>query len=172
MMKWTAKDLTEMAMLAALVCTLTFTIKIPVPATNGYTHLGDGMIFLGVLLLGWRKMAPAAAIGAALADLLGGYVHWVLPTVVIKGAMVVVMGIALEKLFKNWPQGWIAAAILGGALQICGYTLIKVFYLGGPAAALATVSNIIIQTTVAIVLTAVLVTALKRTAVGDKLFIE
>lgn len=169
MKKWTTKDLTEMAMLAALVCTLTFAIKIPVPATNGYTHLGDSMIFIGVLMLGWRKAAPAAAVGAALADLLGGYVHWVIPTVLIKGAMVVVMGLALEKLFKSWTQGWIAAAIVGGALQVSGYTLVKVFYLGGPVAALATVPNIVIQTTAAIVITAVLAAVLKRTAVGDRL---
>lgn len=171
MKKWTTKDLTEMAMLAALVCTLTFTVKIPVPATNGYTHLGDCMIFIGVLFLGWRKAAPAAALGAALSDLLGGYVHWILPTLVIKCAMVVVMGLALEKLFHSWQHGWIIAAALGGALQVVCYTLVKIFYLGGPAAALATVPNIVIQTTAAIVITAVLVTALKRTAAGSKLLV-
>lgn len=171
MKKWTTKDLTEMAMLAALVCTLTFTVKIPVPATNGYTHLGDCMIFMGVLLLGWRKAAPAAAMGAALSDLLGGYVHWLLPTLIIKGLMVVVMGLALEKLFHNWRRGWIVAAALGGALQVICYTLVKVVYLGGPAAALATMPNIVLQTTAAIVVTAVLAAAIKRTAAGDRLLV-
>lgn len=169
MRKWTTKDLTEMAMLAALICVLTFTVKIPVPATNGYTHLGDCMIFTGILLLGWRKGAPAAAVGAAMSDLLGGYVQWMLPTFLIKGAMALIMGLALEKLLGRFKHGWIMAAALGGTVQIAGYTLVKVVYMGGWAAALATTPNIVIQTTAGIVMTAVLVTALKQSEMGNKL---
>ena len=169
MKRWTTRDLTAMAMLAALVCVLTFTVKIPVPATNGYTHLGDCMIFLGVLLLGWRKALPAAAIGAAMSDLLGGYVHWVLPTLLVKGIMVLVMGLAWEKLFATWSKGWMAAAVLGGIVQIGGYTVVKILYFGGPAAALATLPNITIQTTAAIIITAALAAAITRTAAGRQI---
>ena len=58
------KDLTKMGLMAALVFFGTFFIKIP--SISGYTHLGDCMIFVSVLILGWRKGAVAGGIGAAL----------------------------------------------------------------------------------------------------------
>ena len=64
------KDLTKMSIMAALVFLATYFIKIP--SINGYTHLGDCMIFLSVLILGWRKGALAGGMGAALADLFRG----------------------------------------------------------------------------------------------------
>ena len=73
--------------MAALVMAATSFFKIPVPATNGYVHLGDALIFLSVLVLGRRNGTIAAASGSALADLLGGYAHWAPWTFVIKGLM-------------------------------------------------------------------------------------
>ena len=60
-------------MMAALVFVATYFFKLPVSITQGYIHLGDGFILLGASLLGWASV-PAAAIGSALADLLGGVV--------------------------------------------------------------------------------------------------
>ena len=37
-------------------------------------------------------MVAAAAVGAALSDLLGGFFVWVVPTFIIKGIMAFVMG--------------------------------------------------------------------------------
>ena len=72
------------AIMTALVFIATFSIKIPVPLTQGYIHIGDSMIFIAVLVLGWRYGAFAAGIGSAMADLFGGYPHWILPTLIIK----------------------------------------------------------------------------------------
>ena len=71
-------------MMAALVFVATYFFKLPVSITQGYIHLGDGFILLGASLLGWASV-PAAAIGSALADLLGGYTLYILPTFVIRG---------------------------------------------------------------------------------------
>ena len=68
------KNLTKTAMMAAIVFVGIYLIKIPIP--NGYTHLGDCFIFLGVLLLGTKRGSLAGAIGAAASDVLGGYMHW------------------------------------------------------------------------------------------------
>lgn len=163
------KDLTKMAMLAALVCLLTFIIKIPVPATGGYTHLGDCMIFIGVLLLGWRKGALAAALGAAMADLLSGAAIWIIPTFIIKGLMAATMGLLTEKIWVKTKFGWIFGAVVGGMIQVVGYTSVKIFYYDW-VIALTTVPNIVMQTIIGIVITAALVTALKRTAAGIQLF--
>lgn len=71
-------------MMAALVFVATYFFKLPVSITQGYIHLGDGFILLGAALLEWWGV-PAAAVGSALADLMGGYTLYILPTFVIKG---------------------------------------------------------------------------------------
>ena len=42
------------------------------------------MIFLAAWLLGGKKAAPAAGLGACLADLALGYAAWMAPTFIIK----------------------------------------------------------------------------------------
>ncbi len=168
-MKYSTADLTKMAMMAALVCLLTFTVKIPVPATGGYTHLGDCMIFIGVLILGWRKAVPAAALGAALADLFSGAALWIVPTFIIKGVMALIMGVLSERYLTSYRLGWLLGAVVGGCIQIIGYTVVKMIFFNLPVA-LATIPNIVMQTTAAIMITVVIVMALTKTAAGKQLF--
>ena len=78
MEKFTVKELTKTAAMAAIVFVLTYTFKIPF--ADGYTHLGDCAILIGVMVLGRKKGAIAGSIGAAMADLIGGYPHWIIPT--------------------------------------------------------------------------------------------
>ena len=52
MKKLNVQKLTLCGVMAALVFVMTYFPKIPVPVTGGYVHLGDGAIFLSVLLLG------------------------------------------------------------------------------------------------------------------------
>ncbi|GAB1476393.1 hypothetical protein MASR2M70_12270 [Bacillota bacterium] len=92
----------------AIITVATMIIAIPVPFTNGYIHLGDSMIFLSVLILGWRYGAIAAGTGSALADLFLGYVHWAPWTFVIKGIMALLMGLIIEKAMNNRKNTGIA----------------------------------------------------------------
>ena len=85
----------------AITAVATMVIAIPVPFTNGYIHLGDSMVFLSVLILGWRYGAIAAGVGSALADLFLGYVHWAPWTFIIKTIMALLMGLVIEKTIKN-----------------------------------------------------------------------
>ena len=70
---YSVKDITKTAMMAAITFIGIYTVKIP--SLHGYSHMGDCMIFLSVLILGTRKGALAGGIGAALSDLLGGYMR-------------------------------------------------------------------------------------------------
>ena len=81
--------------MTALVFLFTFVIKVPVPFTSGYIHLGDAMIFLSVLAVGPIHGAFAAGVGSMLSDLLGGYAQYALPTLVIKAAMALLTGLAM-----------------------------------------------------------------------------
>lgn len=91
-MKSNIRTLTYTALTTAFVFITTSVIKIPIPFTNGYIHAGDTAIFLGGILLGPVHGAVAAGIGSAMADLLGGYAHWALPTLLIKGLMGFIVG--------------------------------------------------------------------------------
>ena len=134
------KKLTLAGVMAALVFVMTYVPKVPVPVTGGYVHLGDGAIFLSVLLLGPLGI-PAAAIGSGLSDILGGYMVYVLPTMVIKGLVALIA-------WKIWKEGsWLRAVIafvLAEAVMVAGYFAFEaVMY--GPAAAWAAVGPNCIQ---------------------------
>jgi uncharacterized membrane protein len=95
------KTLTLTGLMTAAVTVATIAIIIPVPNTGGYIHAGDSMVFLSVLVLGWRYGAMAAGLGSALADIISGYAQWAPATLVIKTLMAVLMGLAIEKAMKS-----------------------------------------------------------------------
>lgn len=116
----TTKDITITALMAALVFAGTYYLKIPIPAMGGYIHLGDSMIFLTVCILGKRKGAAAGAIGAALADLIGGYAIWMVPTFFIKAFMALIMGVMAEK--SNKTYGWVVGCLISCVFQVAAYS--------------------------------------------------
>lgn len=86
------KELTMTGLLIALVTVATMMITIPVPATEGFIHAGDGVIFFIAVFFGRKKGALAAGMGSALADLLLGYSMWILPTLIVKTIMGYLVG--------------------------------------------------------------------------------
>ena len=84
-----------------LIIIATMFIRVPIPFTQGYVHLGDAMIFLSVLVLGWRYGAVAAGIGSALGDILGGYAVWAPWTLCVKAGMAVIMGLFIANALKK-----------------------------------------------------------------------
>lgn len=144
------KALVMTALMAALIFIATYLIRIPNPATGGYSHLGDCMIFLAVVLLGKKHGAAAAAIGGALSDLLAGAAVWIAPTLVIKFIMAFIMGTIIQKDPLNHKLQ-LAGAAAGGVFQIVAYTLVKIVLIGaGPA--VMSIPNVSIQTAVGIVI--------------------
>ena len=135
------RTLTLASMLAALIFVATSFFKLPVSLTQGYIHLGDGFILLGAALLGSPAII-AAALGSALADLLGGYTVYILPTFIIKG---LVGAVAVWSLAKQRPLVMrLAGLIAAEAVMVLGYFLAEWLVLGyGWAAAVgALIPNI------------------------------
>lgn len=160
MMNLSIKDTTKTAMMTAIIFVCTYAFKIPIALTGGYTHLGDCAIFLGIMILGRKRGMIAAAFGAALADFTGGFMIWVIPTFLIKGIMAGLMGTLTEGRLSSHRFGWLAGAALGGIFQILAYTLVK-FVMISPAAALATIPTVSIQTTAGILISAVFISLLQ-----------
>lgn len=154
------RTLVMTALMAAIIFVATYIIKIPNPATGGYSHMGDCMIFLAVIMLGRKNGAIAAGIGGALSDLLAGAAAWILPTLVIKYIMAFIMGTIIKKNPESRSLQ-VGGAVTGGIFQIIAYTLVKVVLVGsGPA--IASIPNICIQTTVGVVLFAILASVLSK----------
>ena len=71
------------SLFAAIIFIATSYLKLPLPVM-GYVHLGDSLIFIAATLLPWPYALAAAAIGAGLADIVGGFPQYALATVLLK----------------------------------------------------------------------------------------
>lgn len=159
------KEMVYTSLLAALICVSTFIIKIPSPVTGGYTHLGDGFIFIAVLLLGKRNGAWAGAIGAALADIIGGYSFYALPTFIIKGIMALIMGTIIERL-PSMKHKWIVGAFIGSIWQVFGYYVVGSLMVGNFISTVSEMPGNAIQSIAGIITSAAFMTVFKHTPIG------
>ena len=157
-------------LMMALIVVATMLIVIPVPFGNGYVHLGDAIIFLSVLILGWKHGAVAAGVGSAMADLLVGYAVWAPWTLFIKGIMGAVMGLFILKAMGKpgrsilgVPVYQLLGMILAGLFMAAGYYVAEgVIYGNFIAAALGIPWNIV-QFGVGVVIASILAAALYKT---------
>ncbi len=131
------------ALMICLVLLGTVLFRIPVPMTQGYVHLGDAMIFLGVLMLGKKRGAAAAGLGSAMADVLGGFAFWAPWTLVIKSLMAFVMGLILERTARSHKHSHtndrlikLTAMAAGGILMCAGYLAAETVMYGSFALAI------------------------------------
>lgn len=125
-------------MLAALVLLATYLIRVPVPATGGYVHPGDGAIFFAAVLLG-PYAALIGGIGSALSDLLGGYFVYIAPTFLIKAAMGYLAG-RFARRGKVLRNALVFA--LASLVMVLGYFVFEGFVYGWAAAAAAIPPNL------------------------------
>ncbi len=133
------------ALMAALTTVATMIIRIPTP-TQGYIHLGDGMVLLCGVLLGPGMGALAAGIGSMLSDLFAGYMSYVPGTFVIKALTALVGGwlychLTSGSTKRPTPVRVALAGIPAEAVMVIGYFLYEMgmeIAMGSNAAAAAT----------------------------------
>lgn len=120
------------AILAALVFSVTYFTKIPIPYPPGaYAHAGDSIIYLSGMVLGGPWAAAVAALGSGLADLFAAPIY-IPATVIIKAAMGLIAGLFLYS--KSGDKVPVRKVVLGLALpaliMASGYYLYEVAVLG------------------------------------------
>lgn len=121
-------ELTQIALMIAIICVATMIIKIPTGMAIGYVHLGDSMVFLAAILFGKKKGMIASALGMSLADFLLGYAYYIPFTFVIKGVMALIAAsIAYRGSYegKNMLNN-IFAFVVSGAWMVFGYFETKI----------------------------------------------
>jgi len=162
----------NLVMTALMICVIAVTtmfFKIPVPFANGYVHLGDAMIFMAVMMLGIKYGATASAIGSAMGDVLSGFAIWAPWTLVIKGAMAVLMGLFIMMSGKK-PVGRMAGMTFAGLWMTGGYFVAEGVMYGNWAVALLGIPWNVGQFVTGMIIATALSAALHKTPAG-KLFV-
>jgi len=122
------------AVMTALVCVTTILMMYPIPATEGFFNIGDAMIIVTALTFGSAVGAIAGGIGSSLADFIGGFYVYVIPTLVIKGVEGYLVGWISSKNKEQKFQNTILAWFIGGLAMVSGYFIVQVFMYGFAAA--------------------------------------
>lgn len=147
--------LVRTALLTALVLVCTLLLRIPV-GPDCYIHLGDAVIILSVLMLPIPYACFAGAIGASLADLIGGFAFWAPWTFVVKLIMILILGLFVNKSRKNTSDKSILGVhyiefiglVACSAFAILGYFVSEYMLFGSWVPAATCIPFNIIQTTV------------------------
>jgi len=153
-------NMVMMGLMTCLVIVSTMFIKIPIPMTQGYVHLGDSMIFLGVLILGKKNGSLAAGIGSAMGDILGGYAFWAPWTLVIKFIMAWILGVFVERFEK---KGETVGMVIAGIEMTAGYYIASSVMYGSWIVTLADIPWNVGQFAVGMIIASVLYRALDKT---------
>ncbi len=168
------KQLLLASVFCALITVLTFHIKIPIQ--NGYIHLGDSLIYLAACILPTPFAMAGAALGGALADTLGGYTIYIVPTLIIKTLLVPAFDRRSKKLLTARN---IFALVFASAVTVAGYYLAEAVLIGASSggifssaawsAALYTIPSSIIQALGNAVFFIVLAVSLDKINIKDRI---
>ena len=153
-------------MLAALVFAATYAVKIPSP-TNGYVNLGDCFVLVSGWLLGPWYGAAAGGIGSALTDLLGGYLHYVPATLLIKAADAFVAASIYRALKKSF-KGMLIGGIAGELIMAAGYFGYSSLLLGRGLAAALSIPGNLVQGIVGIAAGTLIMQIIRRSKLTDQ----
>lgn len=158
------RRLCQCAIFAAVI--FVFTAYLHVPSFNGYTHIGDGFLYLAASLLPTGYAAAAGAVGAGLADLLSGYSIWAPATLVIK-ALTACFFTSRAPSFLCRRNLW--ALLPAAALCGAGYYLYECAITGNFAAPAAGIPGYLIQSALSSLVYLALGRALDRAGIKGRL---
>ena len=148
-----------------------FTAYLHIPSGAGYTHAGDGIIYIAACILPAPYAAAAGAIGGALADGLSGYAVWIPATIVIKAVTALFFTRKTEKILTLRNMCGIVPSLI---VCITGYALYegtvmtKGFSLAAILAALQQIPSYCIQVLASSLLFIITAAALDKTDIKKK----
>lgn len=159
-MNYKTKKIVLNGLMTALVCIATMVIQVPTPGTNGYVNVGDAVIFITSILFGPLAGMLAGGVGSALADLLSGYPHWALFTLIIKGLEGYLVGIIVNK--SNTISRNIFSISIGIVVMVIGYFLAGAILKGSFIVSAASIPSNIVQGIVSMIIAVPLALSLKN----------
>ncbi len=143
MVSLNTRQIAAISIMGALTTIATIMFAFPIPATSGYFNFGDAIVQISALLFGPFVGAIAGGVGSGLADLLGGWYNWVIPTTVIKGIEGYVVGKMAGDKEGRTLQKTILAWGAGSVILVLGYFIVQVFMYGLAAALVEAPFNVV-----------------------------
>lgn len=159
-MNKSTKKIVLNGIMIALVCMATMVIQIPMPGTNGYINIGDSVIFISSILFGPITGMLSGGIGSMLADILSGYAHWAIFTLLIKGIEGYLVGILIKNNITILKS--IFSTLIGVLVMVIGYFLAGIVLKGSTLISLASVPGNLIQGTVSMLISILISNSLKK----------
>ncbi len=137
--------ITNTAIFTAIIMLCTMLIKFSAGLGEGYIHFGDCFIYLSACVLPFPYCLVASALGGALADILGGFAVWSVPTAIIKILIALPFMIVCR---KNKTQKILNVkialmTIISGVISIIGYFVAECFLYSIESATLSIIGNTI-----------------------------
>ncbi len=130
----TTLEISLAAVFTAIVAVTTLTVRVPVVATGGYINIGDAVIFIAALSMGWLVGGVAGGVGSAIADMIG-YPVFAPFTLVIKGLEGLTAGLIADGLRARRD---LLAWGVGSTIMVAGYFFSEAYLMRlGVAAALS-----------------------------------
>ena len=126
-----------------------FTAYLHIPSHTGYTHVGDGFIYLAACMLPLPYAMFVGAGGALLADCLTGYAIWAPGSIIIKTVAVLFFSRKSARIISIRN---LLALIPAWAVCIGGYYLYEVLITGNFVAPLSGIPGYITQSVLSSIL--------------------
>ncbi len=145
MRKKSIVKITYTAIFTAIILLSTMLIKFSTGLGEGYIHFGDCFIYLTACILPFPYCIIAGALGGALADLLGGFAIWSIPTAIIKMLIVLPFALVCKKDNSNKILNKKTAImpIISGIISILGYFVAECILYSVASATLSILGNTI-----------------------------
>lgn len=150
------RRLTCGGLMAALITFLTVMFRIVIPPLGAY-HIGDGAVLLSGMVLGPYGAFPAA-VGAAMADILGGFPNYVFFRAAIKGGMALIAGKMIRP-EERVSRRNVLVLCLTGVCHIVGHLLADAWVYSSMKVAVSLIGGNLVQAAIAVALGCALLTA-------------
>jgi len=143
-----------------------FTAYLHIPSHTGYTHIGDGFIYLAACLLPTPYAAFVGAGGALLADCLTGYAIWAPGSVIIKTVSVLFFSKKSRKIVSIRNT---IALLPAAAISIGGYYLYEALITGNFISPLSGIPGYITQSVLSSVFFVLVGLALEKLKIKERI---
>ncbi len=134
---------TYTAVFSAIILFSTMLVKFSIGLGEGYIHFGDCFIYISACVLPFPYCLIAGALGGALADILGGYAVWAIPTAIIKILIVLPFALVCRNNESNkiLNKRTVLMPVISGAITILGYFVAECILYSVASATLSIIGN-------------------------------
>ena len=122
----TALRISLVAIMTAVVAVFTLIIRIPSPI-GGYISLCDAAVAFAAYAFGPFTGLIAGGLGAAFADLIGGFPQWAVISFIVHGIEALLMGLIIKKDSSSIAMR-ILAAVIAVVIVSGGYLLLTTLF--------------------------------------------